>query len=228
MRVLRPRVRGWAWTPGFREEILVVLLAALFTPLGLALGVGLQYAPLPPSWRWLALPAWGVMFLVPAGWLAMLVGGPIWFVRELRGERRAPWLRVSLAISILAWGSLPGVRLVHSYRQAGLRRISFNARPLIDAVEQFRRNTGAYPAGLEALVPNYLSSVPYTGTVGYPRFYYRLAEPHDRFGSYELGVMTPSGGINFDRYFYWPEGNYPDRIYGGGVERVGEWAYVYE
>ena len=27
---------------------------------------------------------------------------------------------------------------------------------------------------------------------------------------------------------YWPEGNDPDLMYGGGVERIGTWAYVHE
>lgn len=35
-------------------------------------------------------------------------------------------------------------------------------------------------------------------------------------------------GINFDVFVYWPEGNYPDSMYGGWVERIGHWAYMHE
>ena len=43
-----------------------------------------------------------------------------------------------------------------------------------------------------------------------------------------LVVFTPGGGINFDRMLYFPKQNYPRSGYGGGIERVRDWAYVHE
>lgn len=45
---------------------------------------------------------------------------------------------------------------------------------------------------------------------------------------WELRIRCPLGGINWDVFFYWPSEDYPDEIYGGVVERIGDWAYVHE
>jgi hypothetical protein len=34
--------------------------------------------------------------------------------------------------------------------------------------------------------------------------------------------------LQFDSLVYWPERTYPDFMYGGGVERIGDWVYVHE
>jgi hypothetical protein len=34
--------------------------------------------------------------------------------------------------------------------------------------------------------------------------------------------------MSWDVFFYWPTKEYPDNIYGGVVQRIGEWAYVHE
>jgi len=49
-----------------------------------------------------------------------------------------------------------------------------------------------------------------------------------RDSKWELRVPCPSGGLNWDVFFYWPSKNYPNYIYGGSVERIGDWAYVHE
>ena len=41
-------------------------------------------------------------------------------------------------------------------------------------------------------------------------------------------IGCPSGGINFDVFVDWPERVYPMSMYGGGVERIKNWAYVHE
>jgi hypothetical protein len=49
-----------------------------------------------------------------------------------------------------------------------------------------------------------------------------------RDSPWELNIPCPWGFINWDVFFYWPTQRYPDYIYGGGVERIGKWAYVHE
>lgn len=49
-----------------------------------------------------------------------------------------------------------------------------------------------------------------------------------RDARWELRIPCPSGGINWDVFFYWPGERYPEHIYGGSVERIGQWAYVHE
>ncbi len=67
--------------------------------------------------------------------------------------------------------------------------------------------------------------------MAYPEFRYHTGiEAKDRFANnaWALSVATPSGGINWDMMLYFPDQNYPDRGYGGSLERVGDWAYVHE
>lgn len=46
--------------------------------------------------------------------------------------------------------------------------------------------------------------------------------------NWELRVPCSLGLLNWDVFFYWPSEKYPDYVYGGGVERIGRWAYVHE
>ena len=47
-----------------------------------------------------------------------------------------------------------------------------------------------------------------------------IIEAIDRYQAREL--------LQFDCFVYWPERNYPEHMYGGWVERMGDWAYVHE
>ena len=68
---------------------------------------------------------------------------------------------------------------------------------------------------------------------GYPSFEYigPVAESDEEqerpFATYELRVNLYTL-LQWDCLVYWPEGNYPSAMYGGGVERIGKWAYVHE
>lgn len=45
---------------------------------------------------------------------------------------------------------------------------------------------------------------------------------------WELRIDCGRGFLNWDVFFYWPTRDYPAHIYGGNVERIGDWAYVHE
>jgi len=45
---------------------------------------------------------------------------------------------------------------------------------------------------------------------------------------WELSVPCSRGVLNWDVFFYWPSEIYPDRLYGGSIERIDSWAYVHE
>lgn len=63
-------------------------------------------------------------------------------------------------------------------------------------------------------------------------FAHRLRRGHDSErwddNPWVLYVYTPSGGINFDKFLYFPLQNYPSNGYGGVLRRIGDWAYVHE
>ena len=49
-----------------------------------------------------------------------------------------------------------------------------------------------------------------------------------RDSPWELRIECSWGMLNWDVFFYWPTTNYPNYIYGGDTERIGDWAYVHE
>lgn len=104
------------------------------------------------------------------------------------------------------------------------------SKPLIQAIHSFESLHGSPPTDLNALVPGFLPEIPDTGMAAYPRYEYRTAEKAAEYegNPWTLTVFTPSGGINFDQFMYFPKQNYPEKGYGGWLERVADWAYVHE
>jgi len=107
--------------------------------------------------------------------------------------------------------------------------ISANARPIVQALEEFKADNGQYPITLSQLVPTYLQQLPYPGILGARAFSYRC--PPTRFDSsndgttaYELYVQM---GIE-DVYFYIPNEAERQRILRrGGFSRESEdWIYL--
>lgn len=68
-----------------------------------------------------------------------------------------------------------------------------------------------------------------TPACAYPNYEYHVGKPAGCFENpWVLVVFTPSGGINFDQFMYFPLQNYPEHGYGGWLERIDDWAYVHE
>lgn len=122
----------------------------------------------------------------------------------------------------------PGIGIAWPARRAGLQQAATDALPLIGAIEKFRLNNNRAPHNLEELVPIYLSEIQRTGMAAYPRFDYSIHNERAKFQTYQLQVKTFVGFVNWDTFNYWPEGDYPTEMYGGRVERIGDWAYVHE
>lgn len=124
-----------------------------------------------------------------------------------------------------------GIRLGQQTRMAGMRAFTERAKPLVAAIHQYERDHHAPPGSLATLVPRYLPEVPSTGMRAYPEYYYSTGDECRRRyqdNPWALSVSTPIGFLNWDCLLYFPRRNYPERGYGGSLERVGDWAYVHE
>jgi len=137
------------------------------------------------------------------------------------------WLIASLCFLPLAFGGLVVGKKV---RSAAFDNLAERSAPLISAISRYIDDRGAPPQTLDELVPDYLSEIPKTGIMAYSEYRYEVGEDTERYegNPWILRVFTPSGGINFDEFMYFPLQNYPDRGYGGSFERVGDWAYLHE
>ena len=103
--------------------------------------------------------------------------------------------------------------------------VAERGQAIIDAVEAFHRDRGAYPDCVEDFVPAYLKEMPKTGLAGYPEFNYRKG---DDAIPYVVSVDTPRGALNWDEFIYWPTGDYDKQYWGGRIEPVGKWVYFHE
>jgi len=115
-------------------------------------------------------------------------------------------------------------------RMHGFHKLAERSVPLVQAIKKFETEKGHPPNSLKELVPEYLLSIPDTGMGAYPMYEYIVGEEarkHDN-NPWVLYVFTPSGGLNWDMFMYFPNQNYPERGYGGSLERIGDWAYVHE
>lgn len=157
---------------------------------------------------------------VPA-FLAALVG-----LAFRRFRRYAAVIALCCAVYFAAFGA--AVRIGDNIRMSAFRRLAERSEPLIAAIRAYEQKHGRPPESLQALVPEFISSVPSTGMGAYPEYRYSPAGTNDHGNPWVVTVFTPSGGINFDQFMYFPLTNYPERGYGGWLERVGDWAYVHE
>lgn len=147
-------------------------------------------------------------------------------VRRLRKPALA-WLLASVCFLPLAFG---GFLLGKKVRSSAFHDLAERSAPLVSAISRYIDDHGAPPQSLNELVPDYLSEIPKTGIMAYSEYRYEVGENAERYegNPWVLRVFTPSGGINFDEFMYFPLQNYPDRGYGGSFERVGNWAYLHE
>jgi len=199
-----------------------------------------QFAAFPESWHSLAMQLRAIPPITIGIWLFVAGIAPIVTVFTLLGWplKSSRKIRCAcVAVCLIAWSTLFLGTDHADARQNGLIHITQSGKPIIAAIEKYHANNGKYPAQLEALVPTYLSEIPYTGLVGYPKFEYRLPNTKlseeykdDSSKKYELFVSMgyPSPLEEHSDYFiYWPEKQYPASVYDGfALYEIGDWAYA--
>lgn len=206
-----PATKGW-----WRWIIASPFLMVLFEYLAVA-PIGSHF------FLWLELP-----FIL--GFLAAIIAVVVFpfllMFRKLRKTALA-WLLASLCFFPLAFG---GFILGEKIRSSAFHDLAERSTPLVSAIFQYTDDHGALPKSLGELVPDYLSEIPQTGIMAYSDYRYYVGEKAERYegNPWILIVSTPSGGINFDKFMYFPLQNYPERGYSGYFERIHEWAYLPE
>ena len=193
-------------------------------PIGWNLLLAFQVAPLPKWLHPLAVFLFMSCWILPLAWFPIALLSPLFALTAVFVKPIRPYLFIAILVWFFSWASFPVSRQSSFGRNWGLERITVQAEPLIKAIETHKIQKGEYPPDLEALLPEYIAEIPYTGAVGYPDFEYSRGESEN----YQLLVHTPMPGINFDVFVYWPKGNYPPEMYGGSVESIKDWAYVHE
>lgn len=203
-----------------------------FAPLVLWLAaIALPALPGPRRLEWVAegVASYGLvgLFLVAIGYPVALLSTAV--SAAITGpERRRGLLWVALSLLIGTALILPSLRVASMTRMRLIRQATFRAEPLLHALERYREDHGVYPEALDELQPGYVAEVPGTGMIAHPDFVYiPPGEAEPEAGGYNLRVHCFLIG-GFDSLHYWPSQYYPDKMWGGVVERVDGWAYVHE
>jgi len=119
-----------------------------------------------------------------------------------------------------------------SYRRQVFQNLAEQSQTLVNAIHEFERTNNVPPDNLQQLVPEYISEIPQTGIGAYPNYCYRTLLTEEVFkangNQWILYVDTPRGGSNNDLFIYLPLQNYPEKGFGGDLEKIDNWAYVHE
>lgn len=169
-----------------------------------------------------------IVFPILLAFAIWLLRSIIRLSRSLEGREEAEKEDLSSQITLgIVIGFAQGIWLSGALRMYGFELAAERAEPLIDAIEQYTQDNGAPPDSIAALVPTYLSELPAklppVEMVTDPK---KLPE----YGNnpWALTALASRNLMNWDRFIYFPDQEYPERGFGGGLERVGNWAYVHE
>jgi hypothetical protein len=175
-------------------------------------------------------PLWLSLFAAfPA--LVAVITAPIALILCVFPKRRSDHFRMLLVALIVGGMIIGAMNLGWRLRRSAFAELAERSQPLVDAIKAYQVAHGGPPASLEKLVPEFLPSIPTTGMRAYPDYEYSVAHEKREMDGNEwmLVVFTPSGGINFDQFFYYPSEKYPEYYWGGNrVEPIRNWAYVHE
>lgn len=114
-------------------------------------------------------------------------------------------------------------------KSTAFKRLAERSVPLVDAIHDYVAERGAPPPNLEALVPQYLDAVPSTGIGAYPDYEYLIGDAARARSGCDWMLEVPAFVLlGWDTFLYFPSGEYPERAFGGWLQRMGDWAYVHE
>jgi len=210
--------REFANAQVFAAAVLAVLPAALLLAGCRATSHKHAVAMLP------TLALFLVTFWLIGGLAVLIVAASACFRRErVDPTTRAFGWGALLAVALYFASAAPASRL----RMAAFAELARETEPLVAAIRAYEKQHEAPPPKLDDLIPRYLPRFPAAadGTL-----YYREGEAggRDLHGNRWASIRRCGWGLSFDSFVYFPNRKYPRAMYGGGVERVGDWAYVHE
>jgi hypothetical protein len=164
-----------------------------------------------------------ILMIVPLASGSALIGAlPLVFSRSLRSDA----VGLVVVAGALFAPAIPVFTITNAVRMHAFQLAATRAQPLIGAVEKYVDDKGAAPRTLQELVPTYIGAIP----SGLPELEV-VSGPHTPglyMGNQWILSAAVTRGWNFDSFLYFPNQQYPEKGYGGSLERIGKWAYVHE
>ncbi len=156
--------------------------------------------------------------------LLSMAAFPVGFVLVLFFKTHVDGMRV---VILGCWSMLACVLAVAGgdlLRMQAFASAAECAVPLVRAIERHERERGSPPESLAALVPGFLDAIP-------TRFHSLTIETDSEATlgrRWMLVLSCASGRFNRDSFRYLSDQQYPERAWGGRLQRIGAWVYVHD
>lgn len=226
-----PRVHcATPWSSPVKILVSGLAILMLASPAAFAFHRIVQTLALPASWQLVAqVSNAAALAAVPLMLFYFLFAALVVLTSPFREESRRylPYVYGGVLGFLV---SIPIARIIGdpAFLRPAWVRAAEQAEPLIAAIEQYNADHGEFPSSLDALVPNYLNEIPFTGMVGYTDFMYVRSDGETPYKGYEVFIPT-SFGWSFDRLVYWPPGSDMSKMYNfGSQDPVGDWVYTFD
>lgn len=170
-----------------------------------------------------------ILFVVVLVWAFIAL--PVSLLLLVAKKHRKSAINVIAFSAVFIPAEMLGINLGAQVRTSAFQALAKRSEPLVCAIHDYARAKGMPPGQFKDLVPGYLKEIPGTNIAAYPSYelYSDTSAPKNYYGNpWVLMVFTPTLGINFDQFMYFPLQNYPLKGYGGAIEKIGKWAYVHE
>jgi hypothetical protein len=162
--------------------------------------------------------------------LAIPVGALMLLFQKTRRSKRIRWISLFLLSGGLMFYTplflLPNPS--ESPLDKALADLGNRFAPVIQSIEQFKKDSGQYPKSLQDLIPKYLKEIPSTNLGNFPECWYLTGEEarYCQGNPWVLAIHNHEDK-HIMTIFYCPLQNYRAFTFKGGeVVPWGEWGYV--
>jgi hypothetical protein len=206
-----------------RRVLILWTVLLLATWAGVVAGDAMLVEP-----RWSSVPVASTHMLLLMAGIALAGLGVIVGLLAMRPSPIPGASRRALLLCLVSLiSSIGGTHIGNTIRIAGFHRCGERLRPLVASLREYEALHGAAPGSLRDLGPTAPSAE--TGLGAYPPVLYETgAGGADVFGNRWMLRLEAFHGTGWDQFIFLPNGRYPESGFGGSIQRVGEWAYVWE
>lgn len=121
---------------------------------------------------------------------------------------------------------IPTTMLAEWLRMLGFDLAARRAEPLVAAIRAYEHDHATPPPSFQALIPTYIPELPSRLP---PLVLLAINDEESYYGNrWVLEADVGTGFLNWDKFVFLPNQNYPERDESGWYERIRDWAYYHE
>lgn len=182
------------------------------------------YQTVSPSGSDPSLFGIGVLLLILL--IGIVILGAISLIGTIFKRIRKVSLLIFLSCFIYIATALICCVISDGIRISAFSRLAKRGEPLVHAIKKYELKYGQLPNGLENLVPEFLADIPDTEMGTSSTYEYKHGEEAQSFSNNPWCLVVYTA--NRDVIVYFPNQQYSEGLDGNVLERIKDWAYVYD